>query len=130
MSSHLTEGMVKTIEMDEKVSLGKQLQQDVGAVVLMITFTVNPEDEDQFIKTWASAANISKKTSGVISAQLHRGIAGSRVFMSYHVFESTEAIMQQYNNPEFPTKLSEYPPSTVTSSHVFKKIAVPGICVD
>jgi quinol monooxygenase YgiN len=122
--------MVKTIEMDEKVSLSAQLQQDVGAVVLIITFTVNPEDEDQFVKTWTEAAEISKKTSGVISAQLHRGIAGSRVFMSSHVFESTEAIRQQYKNPDFPTKLSEYPVSTVTSSHVFKKVAVPGICVD
>jgi NAD(P)-dependent dehydrogenase (short-subunit alcohol dehydrogenase family) len=71
-----------------------------------------------------------KKESGVISAQLHRGIAGSRVFMSSHVFESTEAIKQQYKNPDFPTKLSEYPASTVTSSHVFKKVAVPGICVE
>jgi quinol monooxygenase YgiN len=121
--------MTKIIEMDEKVSLGTQLQQDVGAVVLIITFTVNPEDEDQFVNTWASAAEISKKTSGVISAQL-RGIAGSRVFVSYHVFESTEAIRQQYKNPDFPSKLSEYPPTTVTSSHVFKKVAVPGICVD
>lgn len=122
--------MVKTIETDEKVSLCTQLQQDVGAVALIITFTVNPEDEDQFVKTWASAAEISKKTSGVISAQLYRGIAGSRVFMSYHVFESTEAIRQQYKSPDFPTKLSEYPASTVTSSHVFKEVAVPGICVE
>ena len=122
--------MTKTIEMDEKVSLGTQLQQDVGAVVLIITFTVNSEDEVQFLKTWASAAEISKKTSGVISAQLYKGIAGSRIFVSYHVFESTEAIREQYKNPDFPSKLSEYPPSTVTSSHVFKKVAVPGICVD
>jgi quinol monooxygenase YgiN len=122
--------MTKVIEMDEKVNFGTQLQQDVGAVVLIITFIVNPEDEDQFVKIWASAAEISKKTSGVISAQLYRGIAGSRVFVSYHVFESTEAIRQQYKNPDFPSKLSEYPASIVTSSHVFKKVAVPGICVN
>jgi quinol monooxygenase YgiN len=123
--------MTKTIEMDEKVSLGTQLQQqDVGAVVLIITFTMNPEDEDQFVKTWAEAAEISKKTSGVISAQLYRGIAGSRVFVGYYVFESTEAIMQLYRNPDFPTKLSEYPASIVTSTHLFKKAEVPGICVE
>jgi quinol monooxygenase YgiN len=123
--------MVKNIEMDEKVSLSNQLQQDVnGGVVLLITYTVNPEDEDKFIKTWSSAAEISKKTSGVMSAQLHRGIAGSRVFMSTHVFESTEAIKQQYKNPDFPSKIAEYPASTVTSTHVFKKIAIPGICED
>jgi quinol monooxygenase YgiN len=122
--------MTKVIEMDEKVNFGTQLQQDVGAVVLIITFTVNPDDEEKFVKTWTSAAEISKKTSGVISAQLYRGIAGSRIFVSYHVFESTEAIRQQYKNPDFPSKLSEYPASIVTSSHVFKKVAVSGICLD
>jgi hypothetical protein len=54
--------MTKVIEMDEKVSLGKQLQQEAGDVVLIITFIVEPEDEDKFVKTWASAAEISKKT--------------------------------------------------------------------
>ena len=123
--------MATVIEMDENISLGKQLQQDVnGGVVLIITFTVNPEDEEQFVKTWAAAAEISKKTSGVTSAQLHKGIAGSHVYMSFHVFESTAAIKQQYKNPSFPSKLSEYPTSIVTSNHVFKKVAVPGICVE
>jgi quinol monooxygenase YgiN len=122
--------MTKVIEMDEKVSLGKQLRQEAGDVVLFITFIVEPEDEDKFLKTWTLAAEISKKTSGVISAQLHKGIAGSRVWISTHVFESTEAIRQQYSNPDFPKKLSEYPDRIVTSSHVFKKVAVPGICVD
>ena len=117
--------------MDLRASFGSQMQQDVGAVVLIITYAVNPEDEDQFVKTWASAAEISKKMMpGAILAQLHRGIAGSRVFVSYHVFESTEAIRQQYKNRDFPSKLSEYPASTVTSAHVFKKVAVSGICVD
>jgi quinol monooxygenase YgiN len=121
--------MTKVIEMDEKVNFGTQLQQDVGAVVLIITFTVNPEDEEKFIKTWALSAEISKKTSRVISAQLYRGIAGSRVFVSYHVFESIEAIKEQYKNPDFPSKLSEYPSSIVISSHVFKKVAVLEICL-
>ncbi|MGC2309316.1 MAG: hypothetical protein WA461_13005 [Nitrososphaeraceae archaeon] len=59
--------MTTVIEMDEKISLGKQLQQqNTGPVVLIITFTVNPEDEEQFIKIWAEAAEISKKTSGVV----------------------------------------------------------------
>ena len=123
--------MIKNIEMDEKVPLSTQLQQNVnGGVVLIITYTVNPEDEDQFIKTWASVAEITKKTSRIISSQLHKGTAGSRVFVSYHVFDSTEAIRQQYSNPDFPAKLSEYPDNVVGSTHVFKKVAVPGICVD
>ena len=123
--------MVRNIEMDAKISLSNQLQQDVnGGVVLIIKYTVNPEDEEHFIKTWGSAAKISKKTSGLMSAQLHRGIAGSRVFVSYHVYESTEAIREQYTNPDFPRKLSEYPANIVGSAHVLKKVAIPGICLD
>jgi hypothetical protein len=50
--------MTKVIEMDEKVSLGKQLQQEAGDVLLFITFIVEPEDEDKFLKTWTLAAEI------------------------------------------------------------------------
>ena len=55
--------MVKTIELDEQVNLCRQLQQNVGPVILINTYTVNPDDEDKFIRTWGSAAYISKKTS-------------------------------------------------------------------
>jgi heme-degrading monooxygenase HmoA len=121
---------MKIIEMDEKVILSTQLQQDVRAVIQITTYTVNPEDVDQFLKTWASAAEIAKKAMpGVISAQLHRGIAGSSVFVAYLVFESTDAIRQLQKNPDFPAILSTFPASTVASPHLFKKVAVPGICV-
>jgi quinol monooxygenase YgiN len=122
--------MVKVIEMDERVSLGKQLEEDLGPVILINTFTMNSEDVDQFLKTWASAAEISKKFPGVISAQLHRGIAGSSVFVAYLVFESIETVKQLYNNADFQSSISKYPASTVVYPHIFKKVAVPGICVD
>jgi hypothetical protein len=65
---------MKIVKMNEKVTLSTQLQQqDVGAVIQISTYTVNPEDVDQFLKTWASAAEIAKKSMpGVISARLHR----------------------------------------------------------
>jgi heme-degrading monooxygenase HmoA len=122
---------MKIIEVDEKVTRDEQLQQDVGTVTQIVTYTVNPEDTDQFLRTWAYVAEIAKKsTPGVISAQLYRGIAGSNVFTSNLVFESTEAIRQLYKNPDFPAKLSEFPPRTVAAPHLFRKVAVPGICVD
>jgi hypothetical protein len=84
--------MVKVIEIDERVPLGKQLDKDVGPVILINTFTM--EDADQFLRTWTSAAEISK-FPGVISVQLHRGIAGSSAFVAYLVFESVESIRLQ-----------------------------------
>ena len=122
--------MVKVVEMDEQVPLSKQLEKDVGPVILINTFTMNSEDADQFLATWTSAAEISKKFPGVISMQLHRGIAGSSAFVAYLVFESIETIKQLYNNADFRSSISKYPAGTVVYPHIFKKVAVPGICVD
>jgi quinol monooxygenase YgiN len=123
--------MIKIVEMDEKVKLSDQMEEkNVGTVILINKFTINPEDVDQFLKTWASAAEIAKKLPGVISLQLHRGIAGSGIFVAYVVFESTETIKRLYNSPDFQSKISEYPASVIISPHIFKKVAVPAICVD
>jgi heme-degrading monooxygenase HmoA len=91
---------------------------------------VNPEEIDEFLKIWAGTAEIVKQQPGYISAQLHCGIAGSCVFVAYVVFESPELLKQAFNNSDFQSKISEYPTSTVASPHLFKKVAVPGICVD
>jgi heme-degrading monooxygenase HmoA len=56
---------------------------------------MDAEDANQFLRTWTSAAEISKKFPGVISVQLHRGIAGSSAFVAYLVFESVESIRLQ-----------------------------------
>jgi heme-degrading monooxygenase HmoA len=122
--------MIKLVEMDEKMTFSEQMEEDVGSVIVINKFNVKPEEMDQFLKVWAGAAQISKKLPGFISAQLHRGIAGSSVFVAYIVFESPELVKQAFNNPEFQSKISEYPASTVASPHLFKKVAVPGICVD
>lgn len=122
--------MVEITELDEKITFKAQLEEDVGAVILINKFTISRENVDQFLKTWASAAEIAKKLPGVISLQLHRGIAGSRVFVAYVVFDSTETIKQLYNSPDFQSKISEYPAGTMISPHIFKKVAVPAICVD
>jgi heme-degrading monooxygenase HmoA len=122
--------MVEITELDEKITFKTQLEEDVGAVILINKFSMNPEDVDKFLKTWASAAEIAKKLPGVISLQLYRGIAGSGVFVAYVVFESTEIIKQLYNSPDFQSKISEYSASIMVSPHIFKKVAVPTICVD
>jgi hypothetical protein len=43
--------MAKFVEMDEQVTLSKQMEDDVGgSVILLNKFTVNAEDVDQFLK--------------------------------------------------------------------------------
>lgn len=122
--------MAKFIEMDEKVTLSEQLEENVSPVILINKFNVNPEEADQFLKAWADDAAYFKSQPGFISAQLHRGIRGSRIFVNYAIWESTAHLKKALNNIDIQTRLSDYPPSTVVSPHLFKKVAVPGICVD
>jgi quinol monooxygenase YgiN len=123
--------MVKIVEMDEKVTLNTQLEGDVGgAVILLNKFTVQPEDVDEFLKVFKATTKVMKQQPGFISAQLHRGIAGSSTFFNYAVFESAEHFKQAFNTPEFRSSMATLPPNTVMSPHLFKKVAVPDICVD
>jgi quinol monooxygenase YgiN len=122
--------MAKFSEMDEKVTLYEQLEENVSPVILINKFNVKPEEADQFLKAWADDAAYFKSQPGFISAQLHRGIGGSGVFVNYAVWESTVHLQRALNNIDIQTRLSEYPASTMVSPHLFKKVAVPGVCVD
>jgi heme-degrading monooxygenase HmoA len=120
--------MVMFVEMDEKVTLVDQAEQNVGPVILVNKFNVKPEESEQFLKAWATDASFFKQQPGFVPTQLHRGIGGSSVFLNYAVWESTEDFKRSINNPNFQSGLGKYPPSTVASPHLFKKVSVPGIC--
>ena len=122
--------MVKIVEMDEDVTLKSQLEEDVGSVILLNKFTVRPEDVDQFLKLFAATTEMFKQQPGFISAQLHRGIGGSSTFFNYVVWESAEHFKRAFNRPEFRSSMADLLPNTVMSPHLFKKVAIPGICVD
>jgi heme-degrading monooxygenase HmoA len=70
-----------------------------------------------------------KRRPGFISTQLHRAVGERPTYLNYAVWESTAHFRQAFTNPEFQSKLARYPPSAVASPHLFRKIAVPDICV-
>jgi hypothetical protein len=56
---------------------------------------------------------------------------GNGTFVVYAVWESTEHFKRAVNRLMDPqNRLSAFPPSIVASPHLFKKVAVPGICVE
>ena len=123
--------MTKVVEMDESVSIFSQMNEDVGPVILINKFDVNPSESDEFVKAWAEEAENFKGQAGFISTQLHRGIGGSRIFINYAVWESADQFKNAVNKVMNPNdRMSKYPPSTVASPHLFKKVAVAGVCVD
>jgi heme-degrading monooxygenase HmoA len=122
--------MAKLVEIDEKAKFRAQLEQDVGPVVFMNQFHVKPEDFENFLKGWQKDAEYFKSQPGFISAQLHKGIGASGVFINYTIWESTTLFRKAVDKSNFQTWLSNYPESTIISPHIFKKVAVPGICVE
>ena len=126
--------MAKFVEMDEKVTLKDQMQEEVsGPVILINKFNVVPEQIEQFLKAWTEDATNFKEQPGFISTQLHKGVGKSTVFINYAIWESMKHYKNAVNKvigPDFQSILSKYPDSLIVSPHLFKKVAVSGICED
>ena len=128
--------MVKHVEMDERVKFKDQIEEKIdGSVIVIVKLNVEPDKVEQFVKDWAIDAAIFKKQPGFISVQLHKGIGKSSVFIMYEVWESIEqyknAVKTLIFSSETQSPLMKYDDnSLVISAHAFKKIAVPGICLD
>ena len=121
--------MLKLIEMDDAVTLQQQMMTEAAPVILINQFNVKPEESDQLIEAWTQDAIFLKQQPGFISAQLHRGVAGSGVFINIAVWQSVANFRQAFSQPKFRKSLDAYPSSTTASPHLFQKIAVPNICV-
>ena len=67
----------RIVDLDDRITFRQQLEHNVGPVVLMSTFLVPPDQVDNFLEGFKKQFAIMRKQSGLISAQLHRGIAGT-----------------------------------------------------
>ena len=122
--------MLKHIELDPTRKLEEQFA-DTSAMptILVNVFEVDPADEEEFKKAWAEDAAFFKRQPGYISSQLHQGIAGSRMWLNYAVFENTAAFAATTKQPEFGPLRGVYPDSATAHPHLFRRVHVPQICV-
>jgi heme-degrading monooxygenase HmoA len=122
--------MLKLQELDERVSIRDQAKDESNEpVVLVNVFHVAPEQADALISAWTDDASYFKAQPGFISTQLHRGIGGSATYLNYAVWESVGAFRAAFANPAFHAKLQHYPDGSTGSPHLFRKMAVEGLCV-
>ena len=122
--------MLNHVELDPSFKLAQQFADTSSLpTVLVNVFDVAPEDEEAFKKAWAEDAAFFRRQPGYISAQLHRGIAGSRMWLNYAVFESTAAFAATTQQPEFGPLRGGYPDSATAHPHLFRRVHVPLICV-
>ncbi|HJT84700.1 MAG TPA: antibiotic biosynthesis monooxygenase family protein [Nitrososphaeraceae archaeon] len=129
--------MAKFVEMDERIKFKEQTEEKgiKGQVILINKFNVKPDKVEQFLEDWGKDAINFKQQPGFISAQLHKGIGNSSVFINYAVWKSLEDYKKAINKLLFSSDLQspllKYgDESLVISPHLFKKVAVPGICQD
>ena len=122
--------MLKHVEMDPTFGLQEQYADASGETTILINlFDVDPKDHEDFKKAWQEDAEFFKAQPGYISAQLHQGIGGSRMFLNYAVFENTAAFAATNQQPEFWPLRGVYPDSATAHPHLFRRLAIPGICV-
>ncbi|MGZ5550904.1 MAG: antibiotic biosynthesis monooxygenase family protein [Nitrososphaeraceae archaeon] len=128
--------MAKFVEMYNRVKFKDQIEEKIdGSVILINKFNVEPGKVEQFLKDWGEDATNFKQQPGFISTQLHRGIGKSSVFINYAVWESIEHYKKAIKKILFSSKsqspLLKYDDESLAlSPHLFKKVAVRGICVD
>ena len=120
---------MKFAEMDSTVTIADQMKDAGGPVILVNTLVVPPEDADAMLAAWTRDAEVMKRQPGFISTQMHRGIAGSGVFLNYAVWESPAHFRAAFEDPAFREAMGSYPPGATVIPHLFRKVAVPGFCV-
>lgn len=115
--------------LDPAFPIERQIEVDAAPVVLVNVFTLDKADEQTFLQAWQDDAAFMKRQPGFIATQLHRAIGESPTYLNYAVWESTADFRAAFAHPEFKATLSAYPASAVASPHLFRKVAVPSICV-
>jgi quinol monooxygenase YgiN len=126
--------MAKFVEMDKRIKFKDQTDEKIEDPVILINkFNVHPDKVQEFLNDWADDATAFKRQQGFVSAQLHKGVGKSSVFVNYAVWESMEHYKQAINkilfSSEPQSRLLKYDDNSLEiSPHLFKKVAVPGIC--
>ncbi|HTH62234.1 MAG TPA: antibiotic biosynthesis monooxygenase family protein [Paraburkholderia sp.] len=121
--------MLQFRPLDTSFPITRQLAIDVAPVVLVNVFTLDPADEETFLKVWQEDAAFMKQQPGFISTQLHRAVGENSTYLNYAVWETNAHFRAAFAHPKFQASLAAYPSSAITSPHLFQKVAVPGICV-
>jgi heme-degrading monooxygenase HmoA len=121
--------MLQITPLDPNCPIFAQVDAEVSPVVLVNVFQVAEADIPALMNAWEADANWMKQQPGYISTQLHRGIAGSTVFMNYAVWESVGHFRAAFGHPDFKSTLAQYPASAIASPHLFSRLTVPNLCV-
>src|SRR3546814_6275626 len=80
---------------DPNVSFDDQLNSDHQGPVILISLYSAPEEQmDALLKGWTERAEMMLKQPGLISVQMHRGIAGASILRSEEHTSELQSLMR------------------------------------
>ena len=122
--------MLSHDELDPTFALHQEFADtSTEPTILLNVFDVDPSVAEPFKGAWVVDAEFFMIQPGCISSQLHQGLGTSRVFLNYAVFEDTRSFAGTTHQPQFEPLRRIYPDGSTAHPHLFRRLAVPGICV-
>ena len=120
--------MIEMVDMDRTTTLLEQLDDaGDGPIVLVNHFHVPAEHDAAFLDLWREDAAYML-SRGCTSGQLHKGVGASSSYINVATWDDVRTLRAAFRDPQFRALLSRYPEGCTAMPHIFRKIAVEGIC--
>lgn len=120
--------MATFYDFDSEKSFKEQLEEETGTVILTNTFTIPKGQMESALATWKKTADILKFCPGHISTQLHRGV-DSNMLINVAVWDCAHHLRDGLSREDFKAVLASFPPGTECRAHLYRRIAIDGVCV-
>lgn len=122
--------MIRFRELDPHTTLADQLhgEDDGDPVVVINTFAVPLDAAETFVRVWSGDGRFMQAKQGFISAQLYAGAGGSGTHVVVAEWASLSAARDALTDPAFRKRMAAYPEGIDSAPHIFRKVAIPGLC--
>lgn len=114
--------------LDDVAPIERQIGFNEAPVVLSNLFTMDAVDEQEFLDAWRQDTALIKLQPGFRPAQLHRSVSDHPSYLVYAIWESVALFRVAISHPDYIEIISHFPSLVVSRPHLFRKIAVPGVC--
>ncbi|TVP40396.1 hypothetical protein [Candidatus Nitrosocosmicus arcticus] len=120
--------MPKIVDLDEKVDIKTQLEENVRVVILVNKFVVKPTDRVQFLKVFEKTTKFMKTQPGLSQPNFIKALLEAIHSLSM-LFANLQNFKKTFDNSEFQASMGELPSDTLMSHHLFKTVVMSYICV-
>lgn len=115
------------LAIEPQITLKSQIDAAQGPVILLNHFVVPHQEIEEFLRNWEADAAYFKRQPGYISAQMHRGLGDSELWVNYAVWESADDLARAVAGPEFKALIERH--KHRGAPKLYQRAAIRNICV-